>query len=305
MWFPLFALPNAKLSTPIDGGSTIGLWPSDDPRLTDAWRDSPEAAQFFRSFQTPMGAPVTPAALVVDMDRRQKPLREVVAFRNAVATSALTQAWAVLHEANSPPHPLYSDALDLYPATIGYNGSLIWRTAGNFGSDRVAGFSGRTGFQFPYPEHQSIGIDQTLFRLLRQAWSRNYTQRRGSPGLRRIFRALDMAVLGARSPMANQGHHHDCGTAVGLWVSALEVLSYGNRANFQTVANLLQDHRWQLPDTTSWRGAPVQRFGQPWTERPIVFYDRVYRLRNDILHGNPFRERRWTAFFGTAIMSPS
>ena len=94
-------------------------------------------------------------------------------------------------------------------------------------------------------------------------------------------------------PGGSDATEYDVGRAVALWVSAFEILAHdGNRADFPRVLSLLGRVQWLKPSLKVQdrqvkirKGAPIQ------TNLAGVIYERLYRARNDFLHGNPITDK--------------
>ena len=105
---------------------------------------------------------------------------------------------------------------------------------------------------------------------------------------RRLFRSLEMARAASKTPGGADATVYDAGRETALWVSAFEILAHdGQRADFQRVLSLLNRVQWlsrklKVQDRKVTYGGKVRQ-----TNLAGSIYERLYKARNDFLHGNP------------------
>jgi hypothetical protein len=104
----------------------------------------------------------------------------------------------------------------------------------------------------------------------------------------RLFRSLEMARAASKRPGGSDATQYDVGRAVALWVSAFEILAHdGRHADFGRVLSLLDRVQWlRQPFKVRDRTVIYRQQSIP-TNLAGVIYERLYRARNDFLHGNP------------------
>ena len=75
---------------------------------------------------------------------------------------------------------------------------------------------------------------------------------------------------------------------VSMWVSALETLSHpgeGEDVTFRHVSERIKATPWRAPELREPRHKPVDERFKELTTLPVRIYGRIFKLRNDCLHG--------------------
>ena len=294
-WTPEWAMPNVTLDEPIEA-SHAALVNSDDERLRSIARRRPAVETFLSAFRDEFGTQIWPTIAMVREDA--PPGVRIAAafggFRDAVCVSAIVAGYGLGAKSKSGGI-IHSDAFDVYPwfpspRLEGRIGAITPALVGIHHVERLrpqpAPALGRRSL--------SIGeIDQPLLGAILARWKRCFADGEYSVEDRRLFRALEMARAASKMPGGSDATEYDAGRAVALWVSAFEILAHdGNRADFGRVLSLLGRVQWlkaslKVRDRQVKIGkgrAPIQ------TNLAGAIYERLYRARNDFLHGNPITD---------------
>lgn len=293
-WELAYVLPNLKIDRPFQALSgQFALVSFDDERLGGI-KENPLANSLLNGFHDAQGRLLKPAALIARTLSRD--LGALVDFRNIVAVSVILPAWAELRpNAGSPQNPLWSEAFNLYPVTVGPQ-SLITATPALLG---VA--SWRNGFAgMPDPAVPVYGPpiqpDFRLLGLLLREWERRHVQPgRDTWKLRTLFRSLESAYRALAVPRDNEGSLYDLGNALAQWVSAFETLvhPWQKKATVESVIELLEQVAWSDPRLRQ-RRYRVKVQGRTMSVTGISrLYHEIYQARNAFLHGNVIRTKHW------------
>lgn len=125
---------------------------------------------------------------------------------------------------------------------------------------------------------------------------------------RAILRSLNMATAAMQLPNTSVAETiYDWGRVISLWVSAFEILLHpgGNgRADETKVLNMLSEIKW-LRSKMLDASHPIKMGGRPPMGHTLAewLYHRLYKLRNDYLHGNPVESSGFQMENGTSVLS--
>lgn len=291
VWHVTHALPNLQGLKSSVSSTNLAIAPYSDQRVQLAMGASPAARKLLEGFTNIDGDKILPSALLMrdSAPSRCHSAEAVVAFRNCAALSCILAGWPQVTSGGAPMDLLWSDHFELYPVVPGREEYLIvagpalvsYRTPG-------APFHGQVhpyvagNLMVPY-------FDQAVLRPLIELWESEFV----TPGLetergQRVFRSLQMAYHATAVPIRNLASVYDWGTAIGLWISAFEILVHpGNRSvrlsdvlesigRIDWVTGRLRKRHFSAGSNKAMRVCLPQR----------LYYE-LYSGRNAFLHGNP------------------
>lgn len=299
-WKLGFVLPNCRLESAIDT-DYVAMVPFADPRLTAITEHQPPAKSVVTGFRDRYGNSVYPSALLFRDDSPSSivSVPALIAFRNLVALSHITRAWAFTLTQHQSIGPLWSDYFDISPVRPAKDGRhLVTITQAMTAIDDATPFVGCTTPLLPDPSQVVFRPDRQLLTQLLRMWRRRFESGHTSQwATLTVTRSLEMFFAAAAVPSENHGTLYDYGISVGLWVSAFEVVSRARSedSSFRTVFDLLGEHPWSEPKLRTrryrvrWRG----RLSANLSQR---LYKQLYDARNQFLHGNPVAEKDLHAF---------
>jgi len=283
-------MPNLTLKESIEA-SHAALVNSDDERLRSIARRRPAVETFLSAFRDEFGTQVSPTIAMVREDAPPG-VRTVTAlggFRDAVCVSAIVAGHGLGRKSKSGGI-IHSDAFDVYPwfpspRLEGRIGAITPALVGIHDVERLR----------PQPApalgRRSLSkweIDQPLLGAMLARWKHCFVDGEDSVEDRRLFRALEMARAASKMPGGSDATEYDAGRAVALWVSAFEILAHdGNRTDFRRVLSLLGRVQCLKPSLkVQDRQVKIRKGEAPiQTNLAGVICERLYRARNDFLHG--------------------
>jgi hypothetical protein len=285
-------LPNLSLSAPMES-RFVGILPASDSRVIQMAHRDPSVRALVDNFCDRHGARSTVSVLALDEDAPTgiKNLATLVSFRNVVAMSCILAGY---QRAIGNPNvfwTLYSDYFDFFPFGPTKDGKELLHIGMALNCvESPKGFRGQLQPELPKMGRlMQAEPDETVFELLLSAWRKRFEKGRKDWASNRLFRSLATAYHAASLPKKNHFWFYDLGVNIALWVSAMEILVHPGRdgsADLPAVLNLLSKAKLERPildkpRRITFRGQ-VQRTGGPG-----YCYWRLYRARNDFLHGNP------------------
>ena len=136
---------------------------------------------------------------------------------------------------------------------------------------------------------RTLQQDRYLYRVLGQEWLRRYVGGKEDDLFsRQLFRSLETAFTAASVGAKNLASLHDYGVQMGLWVSAIEILTWGvfQGANRDRSLDLLQRYQWRDERLDKATAVPTLKLKRQvnLVQHACVL---MYYVRNDFLHGNP------------------
>lgn len=287
------------LDVAIDG-DFVSIAPQDDPRVVSLCRNHKHLETYLGNFSDAFGQHLRPAVLLV---RKGAPpsvfdMEALAGFRDAVALSVIPQSRARAIVRPNIGGITFSNAFWLYPWTLNraYE-DLIAATPALLGVHEVRQCRGQSSPELFPVKLAASGIDKPLLAALLKRWTRRYTGGRTPRADRTLFRSLNMANQASLIPAGSEATFYDLGRAVALWVSAFEILVHPGgkgRSDLPAVYRLLEAVPWvdktlarrRYKTHETKRGVTVRRTLACW------LYGRIYRARNDFLHGNPVTRKR-------------
>jgi hypothetical protein len=294
-WEPSAILPNIEAPSPIEG-SVIALTNGSDPRVQAICEAAPKFAALLSRFTNAFGQQLAPAVFVVKSGSALSS-DALLSFRDIIAMSIIPYCRSLNTVYQNTGRIVYSDWFDIYPWMLGRdNETLVIGTPSVRGMHDVEEFKGQSAPELPL--QRVSDFDSPLFAALLSRWKRHYcgkaTSKRWSD--RALFRSLNMAFHAAGVPAPVGTSIFDLGRSISLWVSAFEILSHpgGNgRAELSTVYPLFERIAYCNEKAGRRRymaytnrkpkgGATPQR-----RPLPCWIYGKLYKARNDFLHGNP------------------
>jgi hypothetical protein len=286
---------NVPLEAPVET-EHMAVVPSSDFRLK-SYLENADFRHFVTAFRDQFGRRRQPSALLARGAVRRKP-ESVLAFRNALAISAVTKAWERFLGADRQlEYFKYSGYFDLYPHYLSHDYSfLIVNSPSLFGVDLTKEFHGQTAPELCPASSRRDFYDSELFAALIGRWRRRHLRAQlAVEDDEALFRSLEMAYRAARIPMENRGSLDDYGANLALWASAMEILVWPARRHAQAT-DVLAVLR---PAVAAAAGLRNRRYdvripGSKKRRRVTLMeklYCEIHDARNAFLHGNPVADR--------------
>jgi hypothetical protein len=290
-WLILSILPNIDLRVEI-AAEQVAIVPPADERVVALRSEHPNLELFLTRFTGSHGRVVHPAILLFDAQApdTKRTGEAMVGIRNALAVSTVLQQTALELQHPQGHRILFTDPFDFYPWNLDRDfDRMISITPASMAIHRVGDFAGQSSPGSPVHTLQPIGIDRILLSEILDHWNAAYGQPRMTLMDRALFRSLNMANAAMRMPATTAATIFDYGRQCGLWISAFEILAHfeHGRANLANVFALLDMKRFHMRQLNA-RRYRVRYGGQRLSVTLAhKLYERLYRVRNDFLHGNP------------------
>lgn len=292
-WRPVAVLPALRLGMTIEAGHAA-LVPSSDPRVRAIKGAHAVFRTFLARFADAFRVPVQPAVLLVHAESPTPffSSESLASLRDAIAVSTVSYGRA-LEIIYLRGHRIgFADAFAFYPWMVDrqFEG-LVAITQAMHAIHEVERFRGQPAPGVPEADLREGDVDRPLLNALLHRWRGRFSAKAPAWEDVALFRSLNMAHQACLMPSAAADTTlYDVGRQIALWVSAFEILVHpgpGGQANRNAVMHLLDQVDWRYRDCKA-RRYPV-RGGKKVERRQLAaaLYDRVYRARNDFLHGNP------------------
>ncbi|WP_104668423.1 hypothetical protein [Ensifer adhaerens] len=310
-WTPIAVLPSVDVHTTKLVGPHIALIGSADERYQACVSETPDLGAFLASFTGSHGETLRPSLIATSNLYRDKPSSSAIAsFKDVVVASVSLNARVQAILSNNVRGPFYSGSFDIYPWMISNRQDrIIARTPALSSLHRLQGFRGLASPALPIHRIDDPQVHVDLFAGLYRLWQRQHINGEDDWEPRAILRSLNMATAAMQLPITSVAETiYDWGRCISLWVSAFEILVHpgGNgRANQDKVLEMLWEIEWLY---SAMRDAvhSINFGGKRGVEQrtlPEYLYNRLYRLRNDYLHGNPVESRGFQMDNGTSVLS--
>ena len=281
---------NLPVAEPI-GNNTIRIVSIDDPLVAKIRSRSEEFCQFIDSFKDQFGRSSNPSVLFFNTDIKPD-IESLVSFRNILAISSISRAWArYLSHGSQLEYLKYSDYFDFYPYSLSSDEKyLIAQTPSVTSLDEAKSFSGQPSPGIAKAHSLRNFYDTSLFNGLLAKWNELFIKKRSRNWeLIALFRSLEMAYRASALPFGNQGTIHDYGASISLWTSAFEILIHpqNKHVGVKDVIEMLgtiyfcnrklhyKKYRVKIGNKIEWLTI-VQKT-----------YFEMHCARNNFLHGNP------------------
>jgi len=296
-------MPQVRFDKAVENGYLAIVRPDDD-RLGAIAQAQPAVDRLLSSFTDQFGVEQHPSALLRRSDAPPGvDYYAAVCFRNAVAISAVLDAWTMRFAGkHARTHfPFWSDYFDFYSFVPTKDGdSLHAYSPAIQNMDSSNEFRGQTAPHLPSATSLSFGLAEDIREGCFASWRELFVEGVNDTAHQRLFRSLETACDACRVPAVGSRRPsiHDVGRNVGLWVSALEILCHPGtgEANRDIVLTHLGQIEWgedrlaELCYTLLNSRGGVLR-DSSGADRHFNFVQmlcgELYRARNDFLHGNP------------------
>jgi hypothetical protein len=288
-WTPVWAMPNVTLDEAIEA-SHAALVPCSDRRLCAIADRRPALKTFLGAFRDEFGTPVLPTVAMLRGDAPDSVRTDTAlgGFRDAVCVSAIVAGWSMKSATRAIIH---SDAFDVYPWFPGLHGHLGTVTPAMIGIHNVEELQGQSAPALGRRSLSTTDMDGPLLDALIVWWQCCFVDGDYCDKNLRLFRSLEMARAASKMPGGSDATQYDVGRAVALWVSAFEILAHdGRHADFARVLSLLDRVQWLRQPLKVQDRTVVYKRQSIQTNLAGVIYERLYRSRNDFLHGNPITD---------------
>ncbi|GLQ53606.1 hypothetical protein GCM10010862_08650 [Devosia nitrariae] len=289
---PVLVLPNLYLGEAIGDGD-IAVTRTDDGRVQEATAEQPRLGDFLSRFTDAFGEPVDPSVLIVRQDSSEsyRDTSAIAGFRDLLAVATLPTARALqITDGGGLGNPVWAETFSFYPWMVDREGEqLIGQTPAMLGSHLVDDFRGQTDAGLPQFAIATYVVDRPIFDEVLRRWHRRFGDGEASWEDRALFRSLNMAHHAMMMPGGLEYGFYDVGRLLTLWVSAFEILLHpgpGGIVGEAQVVDVLDRARWV--DNACATLCHQVTIGRRSAARTLAssLYDRIYRLRNDFLHGN-------------------
>jgi hypothetical protein len=288
-WEFVVAMPAVSLPHAVEAGNTAVV-PFADARYQELIAAQPQVRRFLESFRTAFGHRLQPAIVIRDRAAERIQAEDLAAFRNMIALAAVIKARTdrSVHRFGGQG-PVYAGLFELYPVNLAVDAETVMvQTAAEFGmDDDLEHFQGQPDPVYIYPQNVAPELDKVLLSSLVALWLSHPAGEDEGRFRRRIYRSLETAYHALASPFLNLGSQYDHALSLSLWVSAFEILvARAGNVSASDVERLIGRVRWSHPAlhsdvVESLRGP---RPGRP-VSRPVQVYERLYKVRNESLHG--------------------
>ncbi len=285
-WTILYALPNIRLSVAVENGDMV-LAPQDDERIGSIVDKAPNARRYLASFTDAFGTQVRPPVLIVrpSAPKHNFDTDALGGFRDLIVASVVPYARAVFIRRGNIIAPVYSDNFSFYPWVLGKDDEHVLNdTPAATGLHLVKEFRGLSSPGIFIQDVSEVSFDKPLIGALMKRWNQRYSKRSASWSDVALFRSLNMANHAARVPGFREVTLYDYGRSVALWVSAMEILApLGNRSG---VSKLIDANEWVSAKSNHRLYRIVFKNQATQVNLPTWLLNKMYRARNDFLHGN-------------------
>ncbi|MXX86601.1 MAG: hypothetical protein F4Y71_09120 [Acidobacteria bacterium] len=299
LWQPVAILPNFELEgqTAIDVPH-MAFASVEDPRVQEFNAAVPKHRALLERLRDPFGDQRSPTILLVSPAAPPgfRTIEAMASIRNILSVAVIPLARA-RHRPGQSLGPLpYSDVFEFYPWAINSESDGIYMvTPGTRGMDDAEGLD-KLNVQTAPEIGSQCGVDRQdidvpVLDALTAHWTRVCRSRRKRAHANdKVLRSLNMAYHASKLPALQDAGIFDYGRLVALWVSAFEILAHPGEGsvNRWAVYALLEGAEWRNRSNQERRFLLRERKGYSRRIRPCRVYERLYRLRNDFIHGNPF-----------------
>ena len=301
-WEIIFVIPNINISKPIES-EFIVIAPSDDKRITNFKKRSPESKYLIHRFKDQFNRKITPSFLIIreDAPKRFRYIDALIDFRNIFAINIILYGWQNILRSPNVLYPLYADFFKFYPIILskhndGYltNSAALsdWNTPNSFHGQIDAGLN---NFQI-----NDLIPDKELFSFLMNSWKLIHLKRHKSEQkYNSVFRSLEMAMQALLVPFLNYSIHEP-GTRMALWISSFEILTQAallKPVYLIDVLSFMEKIDWKDKRLTYKYYKGIKKY--PKINLPQKIYYDLYSARNDFLHGNPITRKKIFLFNNT------
>jgi hypothetical protein len=276
-WTSQAVLANVALSDAIEIGCAAFV-PTNDPRVQAINEAHPIHATFLERFTDAFAQPIHPTVLLVRSTTpgSYRSVNAMASIRDILSVSVVPRARARHIQRKGINRICFSRTFDFYPWMVGQDHEhLVMSTPAISGFHDINSFMGQVAPEVHCAQMSSSDLDKPLFDALVERWRDFYDDRKPSWDNAKLMRSLNMAYH-ASQPPADQGTTiFDYGRILALWVSAFEILVHpgeGGRATAKEVLKLLGKDVW---------------INKKCKETGARIYEKIYKCRNDFLHGNP------------------
>jgi hypothetical protein len=274
-WAAAAVLPNVSLNNAITGDG-IALTPPDDPRILSSQAGF---LQFIARFTDAFLEPLRPTIIIVRADLLSQiaDIEPIASFRDVLASCVVPYSRALNTIYRQWPRICYSDYFWIYPWMVGVRAeNLVANTPALHGVEETEKFHGQSSPGLAIAELNDL--DKPLYDALISRWSKHHVGKKDEWNNVALFRSLNMAQQAAMLPAGRETTIYDLGRLLGLWVSAFEILAHPGgkgRSDIRTVQALFE------------RGLYTR---SKLNRQSCDIYGKLYKLRNDFIHGNPIEE---------------
>ncbi|MGV1785856.1 MULTISPECIES: hypothetical protein [Agrobacterium] len=313
-WTPIVVLPSVDVRTKKLGGAHIALIGSGDPRYEACIEANADLETFLTRFTGSHGETVRPSLIATSREYEGKPVSHAIAsFKDIVVAAVTLDTRIVTILSDNNRGPFYSNSFDIYPWMVTTRGDrLIATTPAISALHQLKNFRGLASPGVPIHRVEDSHVHAGLFNGLYRLWMRQYLEEQCLEAqdaweARSILRSLNMATTAMEVPNTSVTETiYDWGRVIAHWVSAFEILVHpgaDGRADELKVLEMLSQVEWRRGKLIE-ASHPVKIGRSAASDRTLAewLYHRLFKLRNDYLHGNPVEARGFNMDNGTSIL---
>ena len=291
-------LPNFEVGgqTAIDVGYAAFV-SVEDPRIQEINATVPKHRALIERLCEPFGDKRCPTILLLSPSAPPgfRTIEAMASIRNILSVAVIPLARS-RHRSGQYLGPLpYSDLFEFYPWAINREFDGVFMiTPGTSGLDDAEGLDKLNIQTAPEVGGPCVvdrrDIDIPMFEALTVHWARVCRSRqKRAHSNDKVLRSLNMVYHASKLPALQDTGVFDYGRLVALWVSAFEILAHPGTGNVSrwAVYALLEGAEWRNPKNRGRHFLLKDRKGYSRRARPCKVYERLYRMRNDFIHGNP------------------
>ncbi|MBK9374885.1 MAG: hypothetical protein IPN03_14455 [Holophagales bacterium] len=262
---------------------------SRDARYQALRANEPGLGAFLDRFGTMFGERVTPT-LIARFEAGSRPTaEEVISFRNAIALPVLLKAWADLSRSRQNAGALFAEYFEIHPAMTSSDGQSVVVNAEAYRDLRfgLGGFHGQAPAAID-PRHVKATFDPLLRTALVALLDAESLSEEPERFRQRVLTSMKFAMRAMRAPSDSLSDTSDWAAMVSMWVSAFEALSHPGgdaKVDFPEVSSRIKKTPWISQELTDLKHQAINRKPGELTTLPVQTYGRIYKLRNDCLHG--------------------
>lgn len=294
-WCLGFAMPNLLLPGHFEFGD-LAIVSGLDKRVEAITNENHAARVLMNGFTYKWNPECRPSAMIFKRENHFSDLwGAMVDARNIVAVLASCFGW--IKSIGQLNRHVYRDTdhFDFFPLRPRVDGRYL-DCIGPEVNRSMAALDEFKGFTHPYLfVHPCLRfeIDDWMFTIFFNVWSRIHISGKGTRSDRRLMRALSVAYEACKVPLGMENFLHDHGRHCALWVSAFESLAHpgpGKMVGYKNVVELIG--RRVLSDSKMCRkvrmkvGVKNKKSVFLALNKAQRLYINLYRARNAFLHGN-------------------
>lgn len=285
---PVVCLPGINIPEAVESKRLVALG-SKDERYKALRDGDSHLGAFLDRFSTMFGEVVRPTLIARRGPGGPPTAEEVINFRNVMALPVLLKAWADLSRNDQNPGALFAEYFEVHPAMPASDGRSVVVNAAGYRDLRfgMGDFNGQASAAID-PRQVRANADPLLRAALVALLDTESLSQEPERFRQRVLASMKFAMRAMRAPATSLSDASDWATMVSLWVSAFETLSHPGgdaEVRFSDVSSRIKATPWRSTELTESRHQGIDRKPGELTTLPVQIYGRIFKLRNDCLHG--------------------